>query len=192
MTPATPRRPPPPGRPTPAPPGPLRRLDALGRAAVPAIVTALLMVAAAVPVGLPGPVAAVALPCVFFWSVVRPAAMPPPAVFALGLLQDLLSFSAFGAGVLTLLAAHGLAVRWRRQGLARQGFLRVWAAFCAAAAGAAALGWALEAALTPRLAPAAPGLHMALLSMGLYPALAVALTWLHGAIRGAAEEEGAP
>ena len=101
------------GRPEPAP-GLLRRIDALARAAFPATFTALMLVLAATPVGLPGLVSAVALPCVFFWSVFRPATLPPPAVFGLGLLQDLLTAGPPGVGVLILLLAHGLAARWRR------------------------------------------------------------------------------
>ncbi|MDB5371564.1 MAG: rod shape-determining protein MreD, partial [Belnapia sp.] len=100
------------GRPAPAM-GALRQVDALARGAFPTASIALLLVLAAVPVGLPGLIPAVALPCVFFWSVFRPAALPPPAVFGLGLLQDLLTGAPVGAGVLTLLVVGGLATRWR-------------------------------------------------------------------------------
>ena len=56
---------------------------------------------------------AVTLACVWFWSLFRPAAMPPPVVFLLGLLLDLLGYLPLGVGVLTLLVVHGLALRWR-------------------------------------------------------------------------------
>src|SRR4051794_24407513 len=101
------------GRPAPAM-GLLRQIDALGRGAFPAASTALLLMLAAVPVGLPGLVPAACLPCIFFWSVFRPAALPPLAVFGLGLLQDLLTSAPVGSGVLTLLVVWSLAICWRR------------------------------------------------------------------------------
>ena len=128
----------------------------LARAAFPAASTALLLVLAAVPVGLPGLVPAAALPCIFFWSVFRPAALPPPAVFGLGLLQDLLTAAPIGAGVLTLLVVGGLATRWRPF-LVRQSFLAVWLVYCGVAIGAAALGWLLQVMLGWRVVADRPG-----------------------------------
>ncbi|RYJ02914.1 MAG: rod shape-determining protein MreD [Acetobacteraceae bacterium] len=168
------------GRPAPAT-GLLRQIDALARAAFPAASTALLLVLAAVPVGLPGLVPAAALPCIFFWSVFRPAALPPPAVFGLGLLEDLLTAVPIGAGVLTLLVVGGLATRWRPF-LARQSFLAVWLVYCGVAIGAAALGWLLQVVLGWRLVPTAPALYQVMLSAGLYPSLAGLLTWAHEAM----------
>ncbi|MDO9712005.1 rod shape-determining protein MreD [Paracraurococcus lichenis] len=168
------------GRPAPAS-GLLRQIDALARAVLPGGSTALLMLLAAVPVGAFGLVAAAALPCVFFWSVFRPAALPPPAVFGLGLLQDLLTAAPPGTGVLVLLVVHGLAARWRRV-LVRQSFLLVWLAFCGFTAGAAALGGALQALLTWRMLPLPPGFWQAVLTAGLYPLLAWPLTRAHEAM----------
>lgn len=175
------------GRPAPAM-GLLRQIDALARGAFPTASTALLLVLAAVPVGLPGLVPAAGLPCVFFWSVFRPAALPPPMVFALGLLQDLLTAAPLGSGVLTLLVVGGFATRWRPF-LARHSFLAVWLVYCGMAAGAAALGWLLQVMLGWRLLPAAPGLYQVLLTAGLYPMLAGVLSRLHEAMRRA---ESAP
>ncbi|MBK1657981.1 rod shape-determining protein MreD [Paracraurococcus ruber] len=168
------------GRPAPAS-GLLRQLDSLARAALPSGVTALLMMLAVVPLGLFGLVPAIALPCVFFWSVFRPAALPPPAVFGLGLLQDLLTAAPLGSGVLVLLVVHGLAARWRRL-LAKQSFLLVWLAFCGVAAGAAALATALQALLGWQALPLPPGLWQAVLTAGLYPLLAWPLTRAHEAM----------
>jgi rod shape-determining protein MreD len=165
------------GRPEPSP-GVLRRLEALARAALPAAGTAMLMVLAAGPTGVPALVPAVTLPQVVFWSVFRPGAMPPPAVFALGLLLDLLTLAPLGTGVVTLLAVHGLALSWRRF-LARQSFLFVWLAFCGFAAGAAGLGFLLTALLAFDLPPLAPALHQAALTAGLYPLFAFLLGRLH-------------
>lgn len=169
------------GRPAPAP-GLLRRIDAFARLAFPGFSTAFLMVLAAAPINLPSPVFAVALPCVAFWSVFRPAAMMPPMVFLLGLLMDLLTLAPLGSGVLVLLALHAAAVRFRHF-LARQSFLAVWLAFCVAAFGAACFYWGLQSLLALRLSPVAPALHAALLACGLYPAIALVLTRVHEAMR---------
>ncbi|MDJ0389345.1 rod shape-determining protein MreD [Roseomonas sp. E05] len=162
--------------------GLLRRLDAWGRAAFPAASTALLMMLAGAPVDLPSAVPAVALACVFFWSVFRPSAMAPPVCFGIGLLQDLLGFAPLGIGILTLLVVHGTVLRFRRF-LARQSFLVVWLVFAGFAAGAALLGFVLQAALNWRLPPPALGLVQLALGVGLYPAIAALLTRLHKAMR---------
>ncbi len=175
------------GRPAPAP-GLLRRIDAFARFAFPGFSTAFLMVLGAAPVSLPSPVFAVALPCVAFWSVFRPAAMTPPIVFLLGLLLDLLTLAPLGSGVLILLALHAAALRFRRL-LARQSFLTVWLAFCLAAVGAALLFWAMQALLSLRLPPVAPALHAAMLAAGVYPLIALVLTRIHEAMM---QAENAP
>jgi rod shape-determining protein MreD len=168
----------------------LRRIDAVSRKAFPVACTALLVLAVSAPFGLPGQAQlqpAAALACVFFWSLFRPASMPPPAVFLLGLLCDLLGLSPVGASVLTLLIAHGLAVRWRRV-LARQGFLFVWPAFVAVAAGAALLQWALTCALTFHLLPIGPAVFQFALAAGMYPILSTLFIQAH---RGLADPDQA-
>lgn len=158
-----------------------RQLDAASRLAFPVSSAVLLLLLLAGPLGMAGQAQwqqAVVLICVFFWSVFRPASMPPAAVFALGVLADLLGLSPLGSTVLVLLSVHGLAVRWRPW-LSRQGFLAVWLAFVAFDLGAAALGWALDCALVVRiLPPLASGFQFAL-AAGLYPALALLLTLAH-------------
>jgi rod shape-determining protein MreD len=159
-------------------PGLLRRAETLARALIPAMCIALLMLIAAGPTGMPALTMAVTLPQVVFWSIFRPSAMPPPAVFPLGLLLDLLSLSPLGTGVLTLLVAHGLAVAWRRF-LMRQGFLTVWLCFACFAAGASALGYLLTALLSLSVPPAVPAIHQAVLTATLYPVFAFVLGRLH-------------
>lgn len=158
-----------------------RQLDAASRAAFPAACTALLLLVLAAPLRLPGQAQlqpAAALACVFFWSLFRPASMPPPAVFLLGLLSDLLGLEPPGINVLTLLITHGLAVRWRRV-LTGQGFLVVWLAFVAVAAGASALEWLMTSLLTFRLLPGSAALFQFALTAGLYPMLATLFTQAH-------------
>ncbi len=158
-----------------------RRLDRAARRSLPAAATILSALALAGPLGLPGQAelqASVALSSVFFWSLSRPASMPPWAVFAIGLLVDLLGSAPLGVGALTLLATHGIAARARRK-LARHGFLVVWLAFAAVASAAAALAWALTSLLDFRLLPPGPGMFQAALSAGLYPLLATLMARAH-------------
>ncbi len=162
--------------------GLLRRIDALFRAAFPSLVTVLLLVLAVVPMGGPGMLMAAALPAVFFWTIFRPAAMPAPAVFGLGLLHDLLAITPLGVGIIVLLAAHGMALRFRDV-LMRQSFLVVWMAFCVFAAVAALLTWLFTALLGLTLPPVPPGLHQAAVCAGVYPLLAWLFTRAHAAMQ---------
>ena len=158
-----------------------RRLDMAARWAFPVTTTALLLLFAAAPLGLPGQAelqASVALAAVFFWSLFRPASMLPVAVFLIGLLADLLGYAPPGVGVLSLLLVHGVALRWRRV-LTRQGFVLVWLAFACVGAGASLLQWGLTAVLTWRMLPPGPALFQALVAAGIYPALATLLTRAH-------------
>jgi rod shape-determining protein MreD len=158
-----------------------RRLDAAARSAFPATTTLLLMLLTAAPFGLPDQgvlLPVVGLACVFFWSLFRPASMPPPVVFLLGLFADLLGYAHLGVNVLILLIVHGLALSWRRV-LVRQGIMIVWLAFTAVAAGAAALGWLFACVLSFRLLPVDAPLLQALLAAGLYPLLATLFIRAH-------------
>jgi rod shape-determining protein MreD len=161
-----------------------RRLDIMSRHSFPATSTVLLMLLCGVPLGIADQ--AVLLPsmtlaAVFFWSLFRPAALPPAIVFVTGLLLDLLGYLPIGCGVLTLLLVHGLARRGRRT-LTQQGFVVVWLAFVCVGAGAAGLIWMLTSVLALRVMPVGPALFQAVLTGALYPALAVLLIRAHRTI----------
>jgi rod shape-determining protein MreD len=115
---------------------------------------------------------AITLASVYFWSLFRPAAMPPPVVFLIGLLLDLLGYLPLGVGVLTLLVVQGFVLLWR-QVLTRQTFLVVWLVFAGFSAGAATLSWSLTALLSFRALSPGPALFQAALTVALYPVLAV-------------------
>ena len=154
-----------------------RRLDVAARAGFPAAATVLLMLLIEAPLGITGQAAllpAVAICCVWFWSLAQPTCLPPPAVFIIGLLLDLLAYLPFGVGTLTLLSCHGIAVAVRRH-LLRCGFMVIWLSFLPIAAGAALLMWLLVALLMFRLLSPAPALLQAIVTIALYPTLAVPL-----------------
>ena len=158
-----------------------RRIDAAGRAAFPAVSTALALLLISAPLGLPAAAElrlSVAFTCVFFWTVFRPAAMPPLVVFALGLLCDLLSEAPLGLDILVLLGMQAVALKLRRI-LERQGFVRVWLAFGSCAVIASVATWVGSMALTVRLLPVTPTIATALIAAGLYPLLAFPLARAH-------------
>lgn len=161
-----------------------RRLDVIARASFPTSCTILLMLLTGLPFGIADQAAllpAVTLACVYFWSLFRPAGVPPPVVFLIGILLDLLGYQPIGVGVLVLLIVYGLAVRWRRI-LARQGFVVVWLAFLCVATGAALLTWGLTSVLTFRLLPIGPALFQAVLAAAIYPVLAILFTRAHRSV----------
>ena len=161
-----------------------RRLDVAARHGFPFGVTILLMLLTHAPWNIAGQAAllpAVALCCVWFWSVFRPGSMPPPAVFLIGVLTDLLGYLPLGVGIFVLLATHGLALTMRRP-LSRGGFARTWLAFAAAAIGAALLMWLLTMLLTFRALPPAPALFVGVLSAALFPLIAVPFAAAHRTI----------
>lgn len=158
-----------------------RRLDIAARWGFPGGLTLGLMLLTQVPlrilhqaVLLP----AVAVICVWFWSVHRPAAVPPPLVFLFGLLLDLIGYLPLGVGVLTLLITHGVAYSIG-EALTRQRFAVAWTVFAVVAAGGAALIWLLTALLTVRLLSPIPALFQAVVSVALYPVLSISLARAH-------------
>jgi rod shape-determining protein MreD len=161
-----------------------RRLDVAARASFPASMTVLLMLISQVPLGIDGQAAllpAIALCCVWFWSLFRPANLPPPVVFVIGLLMDLLGYLPLGVGVFTLLAVHRIALSLRRS-LAPRGFAWIWIAFAGVAAAASLVIWLLVMLLTFRLLSPYPAMFTAVLTVALFPVIAVPLAAAHRSI----------
>ncbi|MDR3534355.1 MAG: hypothetical protein P4L90_27805 [Rhodopila sp.] len=161
-----------------------RRLDIAARVSFPACITVLLMLLTQAPLDISEQAAllpAVALCCVWFWSLFRPHAMPPPVVFLIGLLMDLRGYLPLGVGVFTLLAVHGVAVNLRRS-LSRRGFAWIWIVFGAVAAGASLAIWLLVMLLTFRLLSPYPAIFMAILTVAIFPVVAVPFAVAHRSI----------
>jgi rod shape-determining protein MreD len=158
-----------------------QRLDRTARRGFPGAITIFAMIVAGAPFGLPGQaqlLPAITLASVFFWSLFRPVAFPPPFVFVLGLLADLMEEMPPGVSVLTLLLTQMLVRRIRRP-LGKQSFLSVWLIFTTVAAVATALQWALCSLLDWTFFPPAAGLFVFLLATGLYPLIAIAFIQAH-------------
>jgi len=161
-----------------------RRVDAMARSGFPFVCTLALMLAANAPLGIPEQ--AVLLPAVtvisvFFWSVYRPASLPPPVVCLIGVFLDLLGWLPLGVGPVTLLVVQGLSLRWRR-GLARQSFAVIWIVLASFGTGAAMLIWAAVCALNLQMFPADTAFFQAVITIALYPVIAIPLTQAHRSI----------
>jgi rod shape-determining protein MreD len=167
-----------------------RRLDAVARMSFPASITVLMMLLTEAPLGIQGQAGllpAITLCSVWFWSLVRPDTMPPPAVFAIGLLMDLLGYLPLGVGVFTMLCVYGIAQASRRM-LAGHGFALIWTVFGVLAVVVSVITWLLVMLLSVRLFSPRPALFQAALAVALYPVLAIPFAAAHRSI---ADPDGA-
>ncbi len=125
---------------------------------------------------------AVTLCCVWFWSLSRPSAVPPPVVFLIGLLMDLLGYLPLGVGALTLLVVQAAALALRRA-LSSRGLILIWVVFAAVAAAASLLIWCMVMVLTFRRLSPDPMIFLAILTAAAFPVLAVPLAVTSGGQR---------
>jgi rod shape-determining protein MreD len=102
-------------------------------------------------------------------------------VFLIGVLMDLLGYLPLGVGVFTLLAVHGVAVASRRS-LAERGGVWIWIVFACVAVAASALLWLLTMLLTFRVLSPYPAVFIAVLSVAMFPMLAVPFIGAHRSI----------
>lgn len=119
------------------------------------------------------------LTAVYYWTILRP--LPPLAVFALGLILDLLSNYWFGMNALVLVAVQALTTH-NRKFLLGQSFLVIWAGFALVAFGAAAVQWALFSLFDTALISAKPILISTVLSVVLFPLSVLPLAGVHKAL----------
>jgi len=149
----------------------LQQLDRLARNLVPFALCAVLVVFSSLPFHIPGygQVAAnFTLMSVFYWAVFRPRLMPLAAVFAIGVLQDIVVGTPLGTNALVLVLVHTLVTR---QGRVFRGksFFVLWWGFGMVALGAGALGWAVITALSLAAIDPTPGFFQFSLTAALFP-----------------------
>ncbi len=167
-----------------------RLLDAAARACCPTGATLLLMLLTQLPLDIAGQaplLPAVALCCVWFWSLSAPENLPPPVVLLIGLVVDLLGYLPPGVAAFTFLALQGVAKAVRR-GLAGRGPLQNWLVFAAAATAASTSMWLLVMLLTFRLLDVSAAVFTALLAAALFPALAAVLAAAHRCLAEAGQD----
>ena len=161
-----------------------RHLDIAARCSFPGSITVLLMLLSQAPLQITGQAAmlpAVALGCVWFWSLFRPQSLPPPMVFVIGLLLDLLGYLPLGVGSFTLLVVQAVALAVRRS-LARRRLVWIWVCFGGVATIASLLIWLLMMLLTLRLLSPYPAAFTAVLAMAMFPCLAVPFAAAHRSV----------
>lgn len=150
-----------------------QRLDLIARNVSPFAFTLLLLIVGLVPLRLPylPPLSvSLALVSVYYWAVHRPNALPAPAVFALGLLADLLGGSFLGINALVLLVAYASTVALRHW-LVGATFAIVWWGFVIISTGALLLTWVITWILAGAAADLSPGISGTLFAVGAYPLL---------------------
>lgn len=153
------------------------RLDILARNLIPFVLALLFMIAAVVPLQVPGlsPFAPTwGLMAVFYWIFHRPDLLPPWAVFLLGLIQDLLSGGPLGVNAFVLLTVYAGIGPLRRIMTGAPNRI-IWANFLLIAAGAFFLSWGLNCLIIGRLIDPTPVLLQCLMTVALYPVLALVL-----------------
>jgi rod shape-determining protein MreD len=151
-----------------------QRLDLIARNITPFAFTVLLLIVGLVPWRLPylPPIGtSLVLVSVYYWAVHRPSALPTPAVFAVGLLADLLSGGFLGVNVLVLLVVYAGTVALRRWFVGAS-FAVVWWSYAVASSLALILTWAMTWFLTGAAADFAPGISGTLFGIAAYPLLA--------------------
>ena len=113
---------------------------------------------------------------VVYWAAHRPRATPLLAVFALGLVRDLLTDAPAGAGALALVLAAETVKAMRRR-LARGSFLVEWLVLAGAALATAALMWLLVLLTFAQPPYLADLFHQSLYTAMIYPLLAFAFRY---------------
>lgn len=160
-----------------------QRLDKTGRNLAPFAVTVMLLLVGMVPLRIPfytEVAPALTLMAVYYWGIHRPDLLRPGTVFAIGLLQDLLSGAPLGLNALTLVCVHWTVLSQRRFFLANT-FALLWFGFALIVFGAAVLQWAAVCALNATTVPFNTPLFQALLTLALFPVFAWLFMRVHRA-----------
>jgi rod shape-determining protein MreD len=151
---------------------------------VPGLTTLLFALVSVVPLHVPGlaiVTPAFMLMAVYHWTIYRPDLLPLGAIFALGLLLDLLSGTPYvGISALTLLLARTALLANRRHFVNRT-FPVLWGGFLALAAGAFAFEWALLSLLYKTLLSIRPVVFQAVLTVACFPVGSYLLARAHRA-----------
>ena len=121
------------------------------------------------------PTPILALYPIFYWSLFAPEQMPAPAVFAIGVVQDLALGGPLGLWALAFLSVHG-AVLWQREFFLGRAFSALWTGFGFAAVMAGLIVWLSASALYGRPLAIWPLAYQIAATILIYPLF-------HGAVR---------
>lgn len=133
--------------------GVTQRLDQTGRHLVPFLVTIAAMLLGMVALPLPGyswMAPPFTLMAIYYWVIHRPDLLRPGTVFAIGVLQDLLSYAPLGLTTLTFVLVYWVVLKQRRFFLGNS-FAFLWFGFLLIDAGAGAAQWAIYSLMEAHL-----------------------------------------
>lgn len=144
---------------------------------MPTATTAICVIASVIPAHLPAfttVTPAFALMAIYHWTLYRPDLLPFVAVFAAGLLLDMLTGAPLGISSLVLLIVYGLVLSQREHLLMRP-FTVVWVGFLAVAAAAAALQWVVVSLFYGMLLDIRAFLFQGVVTVAVYPVVSYLL-----------------
>ena len=140
------------------------------------------------PVRVPGYAAltpAFTLMAVYHWTIYRPDLLPALALFAVGLLEDLLTGAPVGAGALVLLLSRAAVLRYRRF-FVNRAFPFVWSGFTLLAGIAMLALWALHCAINLSLLDVRSTVFRTVLTIAVFPVASFLLGRTQRRLMGAA------
>src|SRR5258708_6923216 len=129
------------------------------------------VIVSVLPVKIPGYAAltpAITLMAAYHWTIYRPDLLPPIALFAIGLSEDLLTGGPVGITALLLLLARATVLNYRRYFINR-GFAFVWAGFTLLAGAAMVALWAFHCLLEVTLLDFRSTLFRTVLTVAGFP-----------------------
>jgi rod shape-determining protein MreD len=144
---------------------------------MPMLTTVVCVLVSVVPAHLPAFTAvtpAFALMAIYHWTLYRPDLLPFGAVFAVGLLLDMLTGAPLGISSLVLLLAHALVLTQREHLLMRR-FTVVWVGFLVVAAAAAVVQWVVVSLFYGMLLDVRAFLFQGVLTVATYPVVSYLL-----------------
>jgi rod shape-determining protein MreD len=160
------------------------RIDLALRRLTPLLLTLGLVILSQVPMQLPAamPISpGFAVIAVYFWALHQPDLIPAPAVFAIGIFQDILGGLPIGLNAFIFLVLYGIVVSQRRYFFGKS-FGVLWWGFATVAVVMGALEWVLMSALSARFLAVMPIVVEQLTTAALYPVVAYVFVLTHRSI----------
>ncbi|HYN38545.1 MAG TPA: rod shape-determining protein MreD [Rhodospirillales bacterium] len=150
-----------------------RKLDSVARNMVPCALTTSLLFAGVIPLHnsvLQSVAPSLPLIAVFYWTLYRPDLMPPVAVFAIGVLHDILVGLPIGVTACVLVCVHA-AVSTQRRFFSGKSFGVLWLGFAVVATAGLLLGWLLTCVYYATLVTPDRMAFQILTTIGCFPIL---------------------
>lgn len=153
----------------------------------PIATTMLATLVSVLPLRVPGYAAltpAFTLMAAYHWTIYRPDLLPPLALFAIGVGDDLLVGAPVGVTALLLLLAYAAVVSYRRYFVGRT-FPFVWSGFTLLTAGAMGGLWAVHSLLDLTVLSVRNTIFRAVLTIAIFPVASFLLGRTQRAMMGA-------